>query len=609
MKKIPKIIGVLTLFLSIFIGFGGLFNRDVLAVNDDATASVTLHKKKMTALPDLTQNTGEEMAHFDQYDDYEMGAEFDVYDVTDRFYTERAAGKTVEEAFQAINNTPTGLTPVRNGITDVNGLLTFELNKKSGGRDAVYLFVESAIPGGIRAENFLLSFPVYALDAEGEYTDRELNDIHLYPKNVVDADGRLLVTKRGSANNETLNGAKFIIQSDQTDRYLSGAINGMFTWSANRADAYEFETGFSYSIGSTGIVRTDSAVNHGELGILGFEPGNYRLIETVAPTGAAMIDDETINDFTITAKQSTATTVDVLNDTIEIHKGINADDRDFNVGDLIPYTGLVNIPVGIGDMLADEITYKHPALVITDVPVVGLQFNNDLTLMIDGDTFVIDPAWLNTDGNGFVLTIPASALIDFAGMDLSLAYNMYLDGSAVPDIGYNNEIFVETDLLEDKDETEDVFTGGKRFVKVDANFVGDNNTLAGATFVVRNSDDVDAMYLVIGNDNAVSWVADIASATEFTSNADGSVLVSGLEYGTYFLEETVAPEDYVLLGSFVEFTVSEGSYAENLVLSIANVRKGRLPSTGGTGIMGIVGVGVLLVLTTGGYYYKRQQDA
>lgn len=306
MKKLPKIIGVLTLFLSIFIGFGGLFNRDVLAVNDDATASVTLHKKKMTALPDLTQNTGEEMAHFDQYDDYEMGAEFDVYDVTDRFYTERAAGKTVEEAFQAINNTPTGLTPVRNGITDVNGLLTFELNKKSGGRDAVYLFVESAIPGTIIAENFLLSFPVYAIE-DGEYTDRELNDIHLYPKNVVDADGRLLVTKRGSANNETLNGAKFIIQSDQTDRYLSGAASGLFTWSDDEADAYEFVTGYSYSIGTTGIVRTDSGVNHGELGIVGFEPGNYRLIETAAPTDAAMIDDETVKDFTITAGQELST--------------------------------------------------------------------------------------------------------------------------------------------------------------------------------------------------------------------------------------------------------------------------------------------------------------
>ena len=166
MKKFPKIISILTLFLSIFIGFAGLINQDVAAATD--TATVTLHKKKMTNLPDLYQNTGEEMDYFDQFDAYEMGAEFSVYDVTNRFYTERAAGKTVEQAFEAINNTPTGLTPIEVGTTDEDGLLNFTLNKKSGGRDAVYLFVESDNPGVITAENFLLSFPVYALDADGE---------------------------------------------------------------------------------------------------------------------------------------------------------------------------------------------------------------------------------------------------------------------------------------------------------------------------------------------------------------------------------------------------------------------------------------------------------
>lgn len=602
MKKLTKILGVLTLLFSLFAGLGSIAMETAFA---QETATVTLHKKKMTELPDLIQNTGEEMAHFDQYEDYEMGAEFNVYDVTDRFYAERATGKTVEEAFEAINNTPTGATAIRNGVTDNNGELIFNLPKKSGGRDAVYLFVESEIAGAINAENFLLSFPVYAIE-DGEYTDRELNDIHLYPKNVLNVDGRLLVTKRGTANNETLNGAKFIIQSDQTDRYLSGASNGLFTWSADETNAYEFETGYSYSIGDAGIARTDSAVNHGELGILGFEPGNYRLIETEAPTNAAIIDAETIKDFTIIADQTAATPLTVNNDTIDIDKDIDADIRDYNVGDLIPYAGSVNIPRGIGDRLAND-AFKHPALVITDVPVAGLMFNNDLIVTINGVPFDIT-GMLAPTANGFVLTIPASALLDFAGEDLDLAYNMYLDGSAVPDLGYNNTIDVDTDLLVDEDETEDVFTGGMKFIKLDANF-GTNNALAGATFVVRDGNGDDANYLAIDADDAVSWVTDLADATEFISGADGSFEVAGLEYGNYFLEEVEAPEDYVLLDELVPFEIKKGSFTTEIRSKIMNVRKGRLPSTGGTGIMGIIGLGSVLVLTTGGYYIKRRKQA
>ncbi len=610
MKKIPKILGVLTLLFSIFASFGLSLSTEVHAADN---ATVILHKKMMTVLPDDIQNTGGEMDEFGVYEDYTDGVTFNVFDVTNDFYARRVVGDTVDEAITFVQGlAPTG-TAFRTGVTDTDGELDFTLPKKSGGKDAVYLFIESDKAGVTVAANMVLAFPVYLLDDDGEYTDTELDTIHLYPKNVIAADGELQVTKRGTADNALLNGAEFIIQSDLTDRYLSGVANGFFTWSDDIADAKAFLTGRSYGIGTNAF--TDVVGANGVLSVNGLLPGDYALIETDAPANAAIIDAENYREFEIVAGQTTATSFTVLNDTILVDKNHVGLEHDYDIGELIDYHAEVNIPVGIGDKLPND-AYKHPALIIRDIPVDGLQFNNDLVLTIDGANFAIDPLWLDltTDANGFILTIPAAALVDFAGEILELDYHMFLDGSAVPDLGYNNVMEVETDLLEDDDETENVYTGGKRFLKVDANIAeGDNRLLEGAEFVVRDADSDTANYLIIDPvTKKVSWTTDLALATRFTSDSDGLLEVTGLSYGTYWLEETVAPEDYIMIENRIAFTITFFSYADDGELiapqEVINVRKGRLPSTGGPGIMGVVGVGMALVLTTGGYYVKRRNE-
>lgn len=585
MKKLTKIISVLALLFSLFAALGSSMIETAEAVDDEVT--VTLNKKKMTTLPDpLIQNTGSEMAQFAAYDDM-PNVTFEALDVTAQFYAFRAAGDSVAEAMGKVAATPVGST-VGTDTTDANGLASFDLPAKSGGLDAVYVFVETDAPSGTTttAANLALVLPMYNDD------DEIMTDILLYPKNVVAADGTVTVTKKGTADGTVLPDADFIVSRELTPgnvEYLGtfNATLGLNNWVANRDDARVFTTGAT-----------------GQITISNLEHGDYNLIEIAAPGNASIIDDG-IKPFTI-SDNATILAFDVFNDTIIVIKDHEGTQDDYNVGDLIPYSIQVNIPRGMGYQFTNG-EYRHPTMTITDAPDAGLQFNNDLILTAGTTTIPVDPLWLDTAGNGFTLTIPAAALAAYEGQDLLLTYHMYLDENADPDVGYNNLATVATDELSDNDYTPDVYTGGFRFLKVDANF-DTNNTLPDAKFVIRDADNDGASYLKIDDTtNAISWVADLADATEFISNGDGEFEVAGLEYGTYYLEETEAPTDYVPLTERIEFEVGMHSYLE-IVREVANIHKGRLPSTGGSGIVGIVALGATLVATTGGYYIKRKRD-
>lgn len=584
MKKLTKIISVLALLFSLFAALGSSMIETAEAVDDEVT--VTLNKKKMTTLPDpLIQNTGSEMAQFAAYDDM-PNVTFEALDVTAQFYAFRADGDSVAEAMGKVAANPVGAT-AGTDITDANGLASFDLPAKSGGLDAVYVFVETDAPSGTTttAANLALVLPMYNDD------DEIMTDILLYPKNVVAADGTVTVTKKGTADNAILPDADFIVSRELTPgnvEYLGtfNATLGLNNWVADRDDARVFTTGAT-----------------GQITISNLEHGDYNLIEIAAPGNASIIDDG-ITPFTI-GDNATSLAFDVFNDTILVDK--DRDDKDdYNVGDLIPYSITVNIPEGMGYQFPDD-SYRHPTMTITDAPDIGLQFNNDLVLTAGTTELTIDPLWMDTSGNGFVLTIPASALAAYEGQDLTLDYNMYLDGNAAPDIiGYNNKATVTTDELSDNDFTPDVYTGGFRFLKVDAN--SPTTVLDDAVFVVGKETDDGMMYLQMV-DGAVTWTATKGDADEFTSENGGEITVAGLEYGSYFLDEISAPAGYVLPDGTVNFIISEGTFTDDeLVLDITNVHKGRLPSTGGSGILGIVGIGAALVATTGGYYIKRKKD-
>ena len=194
MKKIKVFALLATLLVGIF---SNLFTPVVSAEDTSNSATVTIHKLKNKTGPIV--NTGKELSGLTA-SDFLDGITFNVYDVTAAYHTKydevytstttQAADDTARAHVQGTaGHAPTvsGATLVATKITAEGGAATFTLPKKSGGKDAVYVFVEQPKTGITAAEkNLVLSFPVYELNGDGTYTDTELTNIHLYPKNTTE---------------------------------------------------------------------------------------------------------------------------------------------------------------------------------------------------------------------------------------------------------------------------------------------------------------------------------------------------------------------------------------------------------------------------------------
>ncbi|WP_394022578.1 pilin N-terminal domain-containing protein [Anaerococcus martiniensis] len=108
------------------------------------------------------------------------------------------------------------------------------------------------------------------------------------------------------------------------------------------------------------------------------------------------------------------------------------------------------------------------------------------------------------------------------------------------------------------------------------------------------------------NATAYTWGnKDDANVVVLTSDGQGRFEISGLEYGTYYLEEKEAPKGYAKLSGDVKFDVEKGSYSTGDInynsesnakdaLQIKN-KKVTIPETGGIGSLIFIVAGLALM--------------
>lgn len=518
MKKFKAFALLATLLVSIF---SSLF-APVVSAAEDLGATVTIHKLK-----DKTGsivNTGKELSNLNT-SDFLDGITFNVYDVTAAYhtkynevYTSTTAQAAAEAARTYVQGTA-GHAPTVSGATRVDtkttaggGAATFTLPKKSGGKDAVYVFVEQPKTGITAAEkNLVLSFPVYELKSDGSYTDTELTDIHLYPKNTT----------------ETITPEKAI-----TTPNPDGTDSGHNNYNIGQDIGFKLSTQIPANIG---VKEVDGVTPH---------YNTFGLIDT--------------HDTTLTFNPAGTHELKVAGTSVVLSEGETAD-----------YTIVVGEPA----------------------PAEGkATFKVKLT-----------QAGINK-------------LAEQGGKTLEFTYTMKLNAQAVMDEKNVNKVTVEygretddfNDVVTRPGNEKEVYTGGYRFIKTD---VSTEKPLAGAEFVVRDAASAGKYLKIDDTTKEISWVDSYDTATKFTTGADGIVDIKGLTYGTYYLEETKAPTDYVKLSERIAFTVAFDSYKTKDPHNVANTPKGFLPSTGGKGIVLFVGLGIVMVALAGAYFVSRRKEA
>lgn len=342
--------------------------------------------------------------------------------------------------------------------------------------------------------------------------------------------------------------------------------------------------------------------------------------------------------------KATGTEVNLKSEAPDITKVANK--PTVSIGEVVTYTITGQVP----DMTGyDNYVYK-----IHDTLTDGLDFvtNTDgkvvVKVEIDG-TLVSDiktADFAGTDGSAST-TVTRTMVLDLskkvrtatAGQEIKVTYSAKVNKNAV----------VETKnsaTLEYSNKPGETGTGTTKPTEVvtptyplDVNKTNTTNQkLAGAHFTLygaTEADEIDKTKVIKVTDEGngkYSYAADQASTDAsvisdmktVATDIDGSgynLHINGLAAGTYYLEETQAPEGYNKLSAPIKVTITKtgdtnwtisknGTNEEDKIIDIENSTGSLLPSTGGRGTIAFAVVAVLLVFgVTVSYIRDKKKEA
>ena len=385
--------------------------------------------------------------------------------------------------------------------------------------------------------------------------------------------------------------------------YLNVDKEGYVSWVAGADEEAFAKAAMKYAKDNT-IVEEGKAVAGNEAIVFDKLELGYYLVDS--STGALCSLDTTDNEVEITEKNTIPT---VLKEVAE--NGKFGSKNDANIGDVVTFK--TTITVGKG---ADN--YK-----LYDNMSAGLDFQEITSVVLTGEgarelALTTDYTVSSNDTYDFIIDFTDSLEEDLVlGNTIVVTYTAKVNKNAVIDGNGNDNV---TNLTYGDQNTPSNESKTITYVfKFNVKKINSNKELlSGAKFKLYASDKETEINLVL--ENGVYRVAtpEEVAAGKSTIIEAGEVTIIGLDSGTYYLEETVAPDGYNKLADKIEVTIRASyvdeestvtvsgtndeydlvNYTNNLV-TITNITGAELPSTGGMGTVLFLTIGSLMVLGFG----------
>lgn len=185
------------------------------------------------------------------------------------------------------------------------------------------------------------------------------------------------------------------------------------------------------------------------------------------------------------------------------------------------------------------------------------------------------------------------------------------------DEGYSNTANAHKNGVEYGKDDEKGYTGNITLTKyaddADNNKLEDNKKLAGAKFKVHKDDKAGEVLSFVKVGDGVykqALVGEERAVEELEVSAEGTLKVTGLAEGTYFFEETKAPDGYSINTDGATVTVEENK-EQNVSLSthVIDTKLSSLPETGGIGTtIFTIGGCVIMIAAAGLFFASRKKE-
>lgn len=388
---------------------------------------------------------------------------------------------------------------------------------------------------------------------------------------------------------------KTFVESTEASAYLEAKNengNTYYVWKGDTTDTrvQEFaKLAFAYAENNSIKPVASTKATSTTVEFKNLDLGYYLMSSTTAEKDTRLLSLTTTNPSATTREKNTLTP-DVDKEVEE--KGTYGKTNDASIGDTVNFKATITVGAGytdykLRDKMSAGLTFNANSVVVKVNNTVVDSSNYTVRTDVSGYTFVIEFK------NEYIVTLPKNTVI-------TVTYSAILNENAVVE-GEGNPNVLDLAYGDTNTPEKQTITYSYAFdvIKIDGK---ERTQLTGAEFRLYDTKTGGNEIKVVLVD-ATSNTYRVARANEngVTIKA-GKATILGLDAGTYYLEEVVAPTGYNKLTSRVEIIISKinsDKTFSRFSTNVENYTGSKLPETGGIGTTLFLTLGSILVIGFG----------